>query len=274
MGVGNMGSCCATCCAHKFDKQIDLDELYEMAQTGDVILFNEKGGQCFQQCFARSPWVHVGFVVEVGQVASISGKYFLEACMPKVTLSPLKRGIRSWLHESRVEQLALRQLNNVDRTPEILEKVENLAINLQGAPYEDHFADIVDAVIMQDADGCWGCCKCDCCSGKAVDENEEKEKLKALFCSELVAHMLQEAGWLNKKWEAGHYLPKDFGAGDNGLAHKEMSYNAAGVKGTFGPEIQILEQHPPEDWKRRVRKGNQKRKTVHRILKSCRNAKS
>jgi len=225
---------------------IDLEELEQVAQTGDIILYNEHGAACFQKCFSRSPWVHIGIVIEMGRASGTYGKYLLETTMPSgVTISPLKRSLRFWLHDKDLAQLAYRRLE-VKRSEKLLEDIERRAIRLQGRPYEEHYGQIVRAIVSQD-----DCCRCGggkdeadeqlqqmntdntrqsaniCASLHEEEQNSaeaeytmehtesEARRLDSLFCSELVALLYQEAGWMDDQFEAMHYLPKDFGTAPN-----------------------------------------------------------
>ena len=194
---------CACCKRVPGTHSLDLEELYDVAQTGDIILYNKKGIACFQKCFARSPWVHIGVVVELGVLAAVKGKYLLDTTTPfGVSLTPLRRSLRYWLqHPEKLGQMVYRPMI-ADRTAEKMLLVETVALGMQGKPYESNYGEIVSAIISQDN-------LCLCCSADQQSEEEAREEhLHALFCSELVACVFQQAGWMSEEYEANRFLPK------------------------------------------------------------------
>merc|ERR1712087_700847 len=71
---------------------------------------------------------------------------------------------------------------------------------------------------------CFSCCGEDCCG---LTTKSETERLEQLFCSELVAEILQRCGISKKDTVSDEYTPADFHEGREGKwINPEFSYGA------------------------------------------------
>merc|ERR1711998_64964 len=92
-GVQDMCSCCAWPNAMRSFGSASLMEVMHYAQSGDIVLFDNKCNlcTCLISAFTRSDWDHVGIVIR--KPKSKGGKphevYLLEALSPKVLMDPL-----------------------------------------------------------------------------------------------------------------------------------------------------------------------------------------
>lgn len=215
----------ACCVTQKIERTVTIDEVVQQAETGDVFLFNRNGSNCWQQCVTGSVWVHVGIVIEL---PGSGKKYLCEAMKPKVLLTPLRRAVETWIDDESLLSMAYRKLQNVDRSREAQTRIAKVATTkYQNRPYETDSGSIAGAVLHQGT--------CSCCAKKLTDDEKEDE-LQALFCSELVAALYIDAGWLNDSLEASRYLPKDFGIGGNELVTERLTNGA-----TLGPLQKVID---------------------------------
>ena len=143
----------------------------------------------------KSQWSHVGILLRNNNIASHdrSGWYCFEATgtaeeividhtRPHVQINPWMQALEKY--DGRV---AVRILTFESSAPRC-EKVLTVVKKFHGVPYERHPFQML----------------------KAVNQENHKEDLTSVFCSELVAQCLQELGILNKEKLSDNYLPKDF----------------------------------------------------------------
>jgi len=121
----------------------------------------------------------------------------------------------------------------------VQKKVMELAFRFRSRPYEKHFGEIVNSVILQDSvEFRTAFCGCKCFKHQSASFTEE-QKLKTyeeLFCSELCAAMWQELGWMDDVLLANRYLPKDWTTDPNA----NVKDHIINEKCKFHPEVQIV----------------------------------
>lgn len=220
----------ACCVTQSIERSITIDQVVQQAETGDLFLFDRNGANCFQQCVTGSVWVHVGIVIELPGRRSTT-KYLCEAMMPKVVLTPLVKAVETWMDDESLLHMAFRKLQNVDRSKDALIRVAKLATTkYQNKPYETNMASSFSGAILHQSRRCSYCCH------KELTDEDKEDELQALFCSELVAAIYIDAGWLNDTLAASRYLPKDFGIGGNENLTERLTNGA-----TLGPLHQVVD---------------------------------
>ena len=170
--------------------------------------------------------------------------------------------LKVWSGRDQLHGMVYRQLQNVQRTADLKLKLAKLATHkYQDRNYEQHFlAEIGSAVLQQNN---W--CSC-CCTTPPTTEQREDE-LQALFCSELVAQLYIDAGWLDGTLRASRYLPKDFGVGGNEMLTTNMLGGAA-----LGDLLQVV-QHSENSSETRQEDNNGDEEDVEQYVVSPRSMK-
>eukprot|EP00658_Telonema_sp_P-2_P047310 TRINITY_DN35997_c0_g1_i1.p1 TRINITY_DN35997_c0_g1~~TRINITY_DN35997_c0_g1_i1.p1 ORF type:complete len:313 (-),score=120.46 TRINITY_DN35997_c0_g1_i1:193-1131(-) len=104
-------------------------------------------------------------------------------------------------------------------------------------PYERQLGECLRAVLLQDSSEVRALCGgCDCIKheSETMSKDQKAEALKELFCSELVAAIYQEMGWMDDLYIPSRYMPKDFSSAPNSNLDGRL------VGCTLAPEAQVV----------------------------------
>lgn len=167
-------------------------------KTGDIVLFHGKGFFSWAIKFStKSNWSHVGMVVndpDVHEEPMIFESTTLSNVRDSLT-GKRRGGVQLVSYKDRINsyngKIAVRPLN-VSRSDAFEEKVKNIINQLHGREYEES--------LWQLANSSWD----------LLPISENKEDLSSVFCSELVAHIYQELGFLDESKPSNEYTPGDF----------------------------------------------------------------
>merc|ERR1712166_16562 len=236
------------CCGRKLE-HTSRAHFLEQAQTGDILLIDQRTLKSAWKCLTRSEFSHVAIVIDTPRGV----KFLLEAVAPQTLAWRLDHAIDFWLSpEGEAKNVVWRKLTGVERTPRLIQRVFEFAMAMQGRPYESNYMEFLSAVLQQDARHFCRCCVhkdpgykevdgklalkrseeksasmnmdklvtdndvvCDMMGG--IDPETDKSTQK-LFCSELAAFFYQQAGWMTKEQKPYHFLPKDFADYSNASA--------------------------------------------------------
>lgn len=157
-------------------------------QSLDLLLFSGKGVfSHWIKRFTRSKWSHVALVLRQGE--SIF-------CFESTTLNtsegnPVK-GVQVNLLSQRLKNytglVTFKKLNH-DLSPRMVDqKLYQLRKRFEGVPYEQSLVEL---------------------AASALKHPLLHEDLDSLFCSELVAEVYQEFGFLNERIPSNSYTPED-----------------------------------------------------------------
>jgi len=170
-------------------------------QTGDVVLFSGKGA--FSEIIKRftfSNWSHVGVAVKLAEFGDTL------CLLESTTLSTLEdiqsgeflRGVQIVRLSDRVAtykgSIAYRAVYSAKQSPtEIHEKTSQFYHQYHGTPYEEDQLELIQSAL----DGPFGLA------------GNEKD-LSTIFCSELVAQLWQDLGWLATATPSNEFTPHNF----------------------------------------------------------------
>jgi len=170
------------------------ESIRDTVDTGDIVLFSGKGGaSAVIQLLTRSKWSHVGMIVRQRDwdmvlvwesVLAIGDKIY-----SGVRSVPLSDRIRAYDGDG----IAIRRLENFDRTDQVRESLRAFRHKIAGRAYEKNVLELIRAAY----DGPWGL---------------NAEDLSSLFCSELVASALWVMGLLSDDPPPNEYTPGNFAA--------------------------------------------------------------
>jgi len=153
-------------------------------QVGDVVLFNStKLSAKVISFLTTSKWDHVGLVVSKPGDPVL---YIMEATIQGVHMIELEARLLSFLKEGT--SIAVRRLQNVERSPHFYNTLYDFCANHIGKPYENNYLVMI----------------------KSQLKSNTKDDLKGLFCSELVAAAYKDLGLFPKEKFASNYTPRDF----------------------------------------------------------------
>lgn len=174
-----------------------------MFNVGDILLFS--GNAFFSnviKLFTRSHWSHVGIVVRNYENDTL---YCLESDESPLCAGETKTGVRLTELHHRIEvypgEVGVRHLHmqnkegNLAQYLNVLAKINEFHDSIKGIEYEKHYLDLFRAVY----EGPWG---------------KNHGDMSSLFCSELVAACLMNAGILGMGDmfdSADEYTPSDLG---------------------------------------------------------------
>lgn len=138
----------------------------------------------------NSSWSHVALVLTDQEKRlycfESTGSYdeiMHKGMLPQVQISPWLEALANYSGVVAHRQLEFSQIRQ--NTPK---NVNKLVYDLIGKPYEENLTSLIEAL-----------------SGSS-----KKPDVSSLFCSELVAEVLQELGFLDEEIICDNYLPKDF----------------------------------------------------------------
>jgi len=173
--------------------------------------------------------------------------YIIEALHPKVEISYLKdimdmitsydgEGVMYWRPLVHPGPKTAQYPNG--KISDVLErKMFQECVKLKDVKYQGDFGDMVNGTIAQDSvfwNALCGACCCERFGATKFNQEEEDKRTEELFCSELVAKLYIEAGFLRKERHADNYLPKDFSSDPNAIL--KDYYATVHHKGVDGKE--------------------------------------
>jgi len=192
---------------------IPLHEFLRTCDTGDLILFDNSHAITYlTKCCTRSKWDHVGMILRYSD--NPDERILIESAGCGVFLCYAKQRVEQCIADGCV--LGYRKLNKgATKMPEKVRKAIHDEAQLQvDKPYEDCFGEIFKAWMGQDGFET----PLKMAQQLGMEWAQKGEDLDALFCSELVAHLLKHAKVLTKEQASNMYLPKDFSAASNARA--------------------------------------------------------
>jgi hypothetical protein len=198
------------CCQSTLAGAISLHEFLRTSDTGDLILFDNNNKITYiTKCCTRSKWDHVGMILRYSD--NPDERILIESAGCGVFLCYAKQRVEQCIKEGTV--LGYRKLNKgATPMPEHIRKAIHAEAQLQvDKPYEDCFGEIFKAFLGQD--GSTG--PIEFAQAMGCEWAQKGEDLNALFCSELVAHLLKHSKILSKEMDSNMYLPKDFSSATN-----------------------------------------------------------
>lgn len=150
--MGGEQSCLGkyVCCGRELDS-VNLEDFLEHADTGDILLFNQNTLASSWKCLSRSEWNHCAIVINT----PAQKKFLVEAIEPKVVAWRLDKAMESWLKEGvGAKRICWRQLSGIRRTKPLLRSLHKFTRELQSRPFENHWMELIGAIIQQDAQRC------------------------------------------------------------------------------------------------------------------------
>jgi hypothetical protein len=87
--------------------------------------------------------------------------------------------------------MAVRRLENVDRTKEMLKNLDSFICQMRGRHYKKRLGVLVKAAVTNEKEG------------------EDEKDLSSVFCSELVVAAYQKMELVSERFAAKAFLPKD-----------------------------------------------------------------
>lgn len=182
------------------------DVLLPDLDTGDLVLWAGDGNLSrFIQFGTNSTWSHVGLVVKLPGNLLMLWESTIEESFSGVRLTPLKPQLYG--------HVAVRRLNGVERSPELLNAFLQIRQELDGRPFEQSWLEFIRAGY----DGPFG---------------QNTRDISSLFCAELVAETLQQLGILGTEQPSNEFTPRDFS--------DEAATPLPLLKGQYGPECLVL----------------------------------
>jgi len=165
--------------------------------TGDIVLYSGSGPfSRLIQFGCMSKWSHVGMVVRSNELGVVL--VYQSTTIDKVKDyldGELKNGVQiNQLSESIATysgDVAVRRLQDYERTPEVLQALNSLRIEYRDRPYEADKMELIKAAY----DGAFG---------KNIPD------VSTLFCSELVAECLKVMGGHDCAIPSNEFTPEDF----------------------------------------------------------------
>ena len=172
------------------DKRDQLD-------TGDILLYSGTGPFSKLIKFGTmSKWSHVGMVVKSHELGVVL--VYQSTTIDKVKDyidGELKNGVQINLLSDSLKHykgdVAVRRLQDYERTPEVLKALNVLRDEFKNRPYEEDKMELIRAAY----DGCFG---------------ENAPDVSTLFCSELVAECLKVMGGGDCTIPSNEFTPEDF----------------------------------------------------------------
>jgi hypothetical protein len=198
---------------------MDLQEMLDIADTGDIILFNNPMASTYLIKWATdSKWDHVGMILKYSD--NPAETILLESAGCGVFICYARDRLTSVLDDSNPSIIGWRRL--VPRKAldnKWKKKMHREAEKLVDLPYETNFSDFVKAWVGEDETTKWVLSNM---GGTLAEGATKGEDLNSVFCSELAAHMLKEGGLMdrNKERDANAYAPRDFSS--QGNAHLDL----------------------------------------------------
>lgn len=215
MGAGR--SC--SCAGDTFTSQIDIDSMLQIADTGDIILFNNPMfGTNFIKWTTDSKWDHVGMILKYSE--NPAETILIESAGCGVFICYARERLKQVLEDADPSIIGWRQLtprSALDRKWK--KEMHREAERLIDTPYEQNFSDFVKAWIGEDTTSKWVLSNLGGSLGEGATKGED---LNSLFCSELAAHMLKHGGLMDpsKERDSNGYAPRDFASQSN--AHLDL----------------------------------------------------
>ncbi len=173
------------------------NEIRENLKTGDIVLFSGKKALSMGiKWFTGSTWSHVGMVLRLPEwnIVLLWESTTLSN-LTDITTGKETQGVQLVPLSERVKKydgdISVRQLEGVDRTPEMMADLKTLSEQFKGKPYEQSKIELLKSAY----DGLFG---------------ENQEDLSSLFCSELVAEAYQTMGLISESEPSNEFTPKDF----------------------------------------------------------------
>jgi hypothetical protein len=200
---------------------MDLDEMLNLADTGDIVLFNNPMAATYLiKWTTDSKWDHVGMILKYSE--NPAETILVESAGCGVFICYARDRLIQVLDDPSPSVIGWRRL-----VPRKLldapwkKRMHREAEKLIDTPYEQNFSDFVKAWIGEDATSKWILSHL----GGTLKEGATKgEDLNSLFCSELCAHMLKFGNLMDPKFvrDANAYAPRDFASQTN--AHLNLKY--------------------------------------------------
>jgi uncharacterized protein YciU (UPF0263 family) len=208
--------------------KVAYEQLAKEMKTGDIILFNgQYDGSKIIELFERSEWSHVGIVVKLD---TYEGPLLWEATsltnIEDVVFHDNKTGVKlvdlrerlahygDELEKYETSNFSYRKLN-VQRENTLNEKVLELNQHYHGIEDPSFWTMVWDVVL-----------------GRIFRKSIPLDKF---FCSEFVAQMYLELGFIDDRKPINAYMPSDFS--DQGSKHLHL------IKGVLETEIFIDIKH-------------------------------
>merc|ERR1719245_1504932 len=199
---------CCTCCKQYNEPPPDAKSFQELQvdmktfKTGDIILERSPNtsNNNLVKIVGAAPWTHVGIVHKddegIARFIEVVAKYhFRNNEIGPHFIDLAKKGQTMYIGHRSI---------NRDLTTEEMEKFKKGLDILSKKDY--------DGTAQQFYAGC-DCCSCLPCVGETccgLCSKSEEERLEELFCSELVAELLQRTGISNKNVPSDEFVPADF----------------------------------------------------------------
>lgn len=219
------GRSCSSCSNDTFgNRQIDLNEMLQEADTGDIILFsNPFFGTKLLQWATDSKWDHVGMILKYSN--NPLETIIIESAGCGVFICYARDRLIQCLEDKDPSIIGWRRLG--DRkflNPQWKKLMHREAERLIDTPYERNFSDFVKAWIGEDEAAKYVLSS----FGGSLGEGATKgEDLDSLFCSELCAYMLKFGALMEptKERDSNAYAPRDFASQTNSsLTLKKQFY--------------------------------------------------
>lgn len=180
-----------------------------LLKTGDVILFadNKSIGNKLTRLFTHSEWTHVGLVVNSpglyenhGPMLFESNREYPDQLKDISTTTIIKGGVRlvdldSRIRTSHSDEIAFCQLDMGDNewdNGQIEIEVQKVIAEMSMRPYEQKHLQLMFSAI------------------DLTPFTHNKPDLSSVFCSELVAHTLQQLKVLSKIESSNEFTPANF----------------------------------------------------------------
>jgi len=219
--------CSMGCCQSTLVGAVSLDEFLKKCDTGDVILFNNTAKLTYlTKCCTRSKWDHVGMVLNYSE--NPDERILIESAGCGVFLCYAKQRIQQCLDAGTTigwRQLSCGPRPSTAESPSGMPKTLKQAIHTEAQaqvdkPYEDCFGEILKAVLTQDGFET----PLKMFEALGFEWAQKGEDLNALFCSELVAHLLKAAKIIAADRDSNCYLPKDFSSASNAICSMRQPF--------------------------------------------------
>eukprot|EP01084_Bolivina_argentea_P157873 275093_1 len=204
--------CCASCCDKYRDPPPDALDMTQFEKdwqnwkTGDIIV--ERGKDTFNNAFVKAsdilPWTHCGLVYvdekNVVNIVEITWQY-------QFNISPIGPHFLKFMKPEDNVYFGHRSIDK-ELTNEEKEKFKKGIEALKDKKYDESIAQFGSGC---DCCDCLPCCGEDCCG---LGTQSKQERLEALFCSELVAEILQRVGIAKTDLVSDEFTPGDFHQGN------------------------------------------------------------
>jgi hypothetical protein len=201
---------------------VHLSKIKTIAKWGDVILFKCANTMShLQRTVTRSEFDHVGIVVK--SIKNPGQLDILESTGDGVTTFSLTGRLKAYHHHNFVEYMCIRQLQDFNRSPEMMRAVDDFVEQVVGLPYGFSASQVFSKKQKSTSVGkrlttmlSSGAKKAEAVYEKNLNPNkkDDESKNKAFFCSELVAAVLKVMEVIPDSLNSEYFWPGCFSKDD------------------------------------------------------------